>query len=143
MAMCSAEVSIENARKKIGDLANAAHLAGTTTIITRNGRPVARITPLEDTMTTTTTSYGSWQVGSCVRVEDTVAESLGEFAGDYDVDAIASAFRAAINATLPDGVSLHGNEFYGPYYDRPDCNLGEIIESIDLGEIADRHDHTA
>jgi prevent-host-death family protein len=51
--MSSKEVPLEQARKKLGDLVNAALLAGTTTIITRNGRPTARIAPLEDTVTIT------------------------------------------------------------------------------------------
>jgi prevent-host-death family protein len=45
--MSSENVGIEDARKHLGDYVNAALVAGTTTIITRNGRPVARIAPLE------------------------------------------------------------------------------------------------
>jgi len=54
--MSSREVSIEEARKRLGDYVNAALLTGTVTIITRNGRPAARIAPLEDTMTSTSTT---------------------------------------------------------------------------------------
>jgi prevent-host-death family protein len=45
--MSSDEVGIEDARKRLGDYVNAALIGGTTTVITRNGRPVARIAPLE------------------------------------------------------------------------------------------------
>lgn len=46
----SNRVSINDARPKLGDLVTAAQVLGRTTIITRNGRPAARLAPLEDTM---------------------------------------------------------------------------------------------
>lgn len=91
---------------------------------------------------TTATSYGSWQVDNCLTVEDWVAVAVGEFADDYDIDAIVSDLRGAINGALPDGVSLNGNEFYGPYYNQPDYDLDEILESIDFWAIVERHDKT-
>jgi hypothetical protein len=106
---------------------------------------------------TTTTSYGNWTLVErySVSVEDGVAAALGDFADEYDVDAIARDYRAAINAVLPEGVSLNGNEFYGPYYGS-DCDFTDyptdehgcldikaLVESIDFWEIAARHDITA
>lgn len=42
-----AEIGIEQARKSLGDIANRADLAGTITYLTRNGRRVAAVVPLE------------------------------------------------------------------------------------------------
>jgi antitoxin (DNA-binding transcriptional repressor) of toxin-antitoxin stability system len=42
----SDEVSIEYARRKLGDLVNHAHIAGGITYVTRNGTRVAAIVPL-------------------------------------------------------------------------------------------------
>ena len=70
---------------------------------------------------TTTTYYGAWgeHGDGCLTVKDHVTGALGEFAGDYDIDAIIEDYQDAINAALPDGVALsRGVEFYGPY--RPD-----------------------
>ena len=39
-------IGIEEARAKLGDLVDLARISGTTTLITRHGRPVAAITPL-------------------------------------------------------------------------------------------------
>src|SRR5207302_1769732 len=116
--MSSSEVSIEEARKRLGDYINAALLTGTVTIITRNGRPAARIAPLETAMSTTTTEYGTWNNygdASSVRVEDSVAAFLNEFADDYDFNGLVRAYRDAINEALPEDVSLNGDNFYGPY----------------------------
>ncbi|WP_326683077.1 type II toxin-antitoxin system prevent-host-death family antitoxin [Streptomyces sp. NBC_01237] len=50
----SKKVGIEKARGILGDLVAGVHASGTDVILTRNGRPVARITTLEDTTVTTT-----------------------------------------------------------------------------------------
>src|SRR5690606_34496329 len=66
----------------------------------------------------TTTSYGTWNNrvdGDALTVEQTIAETLGD-ADEYDIDAIAADYRTAINKALPEGVTLAGNDFYGPYY---------------------------
>jgi len=87
------------------------------------------------------THYGSWNNhngGSTVIVEDSVAEVLGEFAGDYDIPALVAAYRALIDAALPLEISLCGNEFYGPYPVRPDAAevIPDAIESVDLAALA-------
>jgi antitoxin (DNA-binding transcriptional repressor) of toxin-antitoxin stability system len=41
------EIGIEQARKSLGDIANRAAIAGTITYLTRNGRRVAAVVPLE------------------------------------------------------------------------------------------------
>jgi prevent-host-death family protein len=45
------EMLLREVRAKLGDLAEAAH-HGETIVLTKHGRPYARIAPLEDTMTT-------------------------------------------------------------------------------------------
>ncbi len=103
---------------------------------------------------TATTSYGNWNrvEPSDLTVEQSVAVALGDFAGDYDVDAITSAYRAAINDALPEGVSLCGDEFYGPHNPGGDAFSGHpadengrldikaIVETIDFWDIAAEHD---
>ncbi|MGW1015561.1 type II toxin-antitoxin system prevent-host-death family antitoxin [Streptomyces niveus] len=51
--MSSKEVGIEDARKTLGDLANEVRYTGTSVILTRNGKQVARIAPLEPAMAIT------------------------------------------------------------------------------------------
>lgn len=108
-------------------------------------------------MTITTTSYGSW-----VRATDSSAFTLdGEVAdallagcdfndySDEQIAVVAAAYRAAINEALPPGVSLCGDEFYGPAYEK-DCNfdgypvdangsldIPAIIESVDFWGLVD------
>lgn len=90
------------------------------------------------------TSYGSWNniERSSLTVEDSVAVALGDFAEDYDVDAVVADYRQAINDRLPEGVFLAGDEFYGPY-PRQDVDLAEAVAAVDFWGIADRHDRTA
>jgi|SRR5689334_703169 len=68
--------------------------------------------------TRTTTKYGTWiQFGDGgLTIEDNVTEALGEFGNDacFDIEAIVTEYRAAINAALPAGWSLDGNDFHGP-----------------------------
>ncbi|MFE2850531.1 type II toxin-antitoxin system Phd/YefM family antitoxin [Streptomyces lavendulae] len=47
--MSSREVGIEQARKTLGDLANEVRYSGNDIILTRNGKPVARLAPLKET----------------------------------------------------------------------------------------------
>lgn len=113
---------------------------------------------------TTTASYGTWANHGdhySVSVEATLAdyisgdpewrervESTGAFAK------MAAAYRAEINAALPDAVALCGDEFYGPAYpdegefddyptnDGGGLDISACIEQagIDLGAIVERHD---
>ncbi|MEV8636831.1 hypothetical protein AB0395_34835 [Streptosporangium sp. NPDC051023] len=103
-----------------------------------------------------TTDYGSWN-RRVYRYELTVEQSamiaLGDYADDYDLDAIAAAWRTAINDALPSGVTLCGNEFIGPrgatnFGDYPtdedgDLDIHAIVEGIDFDAIAARFDLTA
>lgn len=103
----------------------------------------------------TTTSYGTWNnrvEPYALTVEQTVIEAIGDHAEDFDLDAIAADYRDAINDALPDGVSLNGDEFYGPY-SRDDANfdgyaldeddrldIKAIVDGIDFWEIAAKHE---
>ena len=51
-----------------------------------------------------TTSYGTWNNRvdpRALTVEQTIYETLGGYADEYDIDAIAADYRAAINEALP------------------------------------------
>ena len=98
----------------------------------------------------TTTSYGSWfnvmQQLTSPTPDDDVLNFLGDFSADYDVDALITAYRQAIAERLDahpelSGVTLAGDEFYGPY-PRPEGATAEMIreaiEEIDLDALAHR-----
>lgn len=97
---------------------------------------------------TATTSYGSFSrnvadPGPASSLADYVASALGDHADDYDIDAIVDEYRDAINKHLADeGITLAGDEFYGPY-PRPE-NAGEIIadaiKDVDFWTIVARHE---
>jgi len=56
-------------------------------------------------------------------------------------DRIAEDYRDAINAVLPEGIALCGDQFIADVdvdYDADE--IKEAIEAIDLGEIVERHD---
>ncbi len=104
----------------------------------------------------TTTTYGTWaRYTKQVSVAWGIENSLGAYADDFDLDALTSAYRDAINNALPDGVTLNGDEFYGPYYatdqnwdgypttDDGDLDLKTIIDGIDLWAIAPKFEKTA
>lgn len=143
--MSSENIGIEEARKRLGDLVTAAQ-QGADIIITRNGKPAARIVRYEETAMTSdvTTQYGSWNRAdpSSLTLADSVATALGGFVGDFDIDGICVDYRAAINESLPDGVSLLGDEFYGPW-PHVDVDLRAIVAGVDFWAIAERHDTTA
>ena len=104
----------------------------------------------------TNTDYGTWVNHGDqynVSVEATLTDYLN--GGDSEwcerveasgaLDAMARDYRDAINAALPKGVTLCGNNFYGPYYPADytwdgELDISEIIEGIDLGAIVERHD---
>jgi hypothetical protein len=103
----------------------------------------------------TTTTYGTWNTkgdSMTLTVEQSIADYLGEFAKDFDVEAIVEDYREAIDEALPPSVSLCGNEFIGPYY-ATDCDFGDapttefgdldlkaIVAEIDLWAIIAKHD---
>ncbi|GAB7053208.1 hypothetical protein [Catenuloplanes indicus] len=100
----------------------------------------------------TTTSYGTWanHGDGELTLEAGVATSLGEYANDYDLDALTTAYRDAINDALPDSISLAGSDFYGPAYDtdrdftgEPADAIREAIASVDFWSLAAKYDKTA
>lgn len=106
---------------------------------------------------TTTTSYGNWGTQydpMAPSIRETVLNFLGECDGDYDVDGLVDAWRDAINEALPPDVSLNGDEFYGPHYERDqhfddypatedgDLDIAAIIDSVDLEALAEQYDRT-
>lgn len=105
---------------------------------------------------TTTTSYGTWVTRVdqyALNLETTVLKALGSYGGDdYDIEAINIAYHHAINAALPDGVSLAGDEFIGPAYaadhdfdgyptdDDGNLDIGTIVEGVELWPIIEQHE---
>lgn len=105
---------------------------------------------------TTTTDYGSWNNHGDsyeLTVEATVLNYLNGGDSDWQervestgaFDHMVSDYRDAIQAALPEGVFLTGNEFIGPYYEADQSWEGELdihalIQEIDLTPIVDRHD---
>ena len=112
----------------------------------------------------TTTTLGSWVNHTTynLTVEDSVATYISggdrewrervEASGAFE--RMVSDYRDEINAALPPGVFLTGDEFIGPYYeadqefvasdypctDEGDVDIAEIINGIDLAAIVERHD---
>ncbi|MGW3956235.1 hypothetical protein ACWEKM_36235 [Streptomyces sp. NPDC004752] len=102
------------------------------------------------------TSYGTW-CNHGDRTNTSVEATVTDYIGGADAEWVervestgafermADDYRGAINEALPDGVSLCGDEFYGPYHDE-DCSwdgeldIKDLIEGIDLGAIVARHD---
>jgi hypothetical protein len=112
---------------------------------------------------TTTTSYGTWcnQVNTYSTSPDAdVTDFIG--GGDYEwrtlmeesgaLDAMQRAYRAAIEAALPDSVSLCGDEFIGPAYPEDDewdgyptddygsLDIKACVEDISLDSILEAND---
>lgn len=112
---------------------------------------------------TTTTSYGTWC--NCVNRFSTSPDAdLLDYINGGDADwrqmldesgalaQIQSEYRDAINAALPDDVSLCGDEFIGPAYPEDDefdgyptddfdsLDFAAMVEDIDLEAIIERND---
>ena len=103
-----------------------------------------------------TTDYGTWNNHgdrSNLTLEATVIDFIN--GGDADwrecveatgaFDAMVADYRQAINDALPAGVSLCGNQFYGPYHFAGcdwdgELDIAEIIRGVDLTAIVERHD---
>lgn len=113
---------------------------------------------------TGTVKYGTWSAltrgtrdnpTQAETVEATLAVFLGENFNDYDTRAIIADYREAVNAALPNQVSLNGNEFYGPSAnkangfddysrtERGELDIAAIVDSVSLEEIAWEHNLTA
>ena len=109
--------------------------------------------------------YGTWT--TCIDAgsrdpEDAITRALDGcgMIADFDVDAIADDYRAAIAAALPDGWHLDGDELIGPAPgptglgdavapagystdEYGDLDFAAIVSDIDLWDIIARHDLTA
>ena len=89
--------------------------------------------------------YGLWSDFAPGRdPESYVEDARGVNPASCDLYALAAEFRRAVNAALPDGVTLAGNMFLGPYeaaecrWDSP-LDITAIISSIDLEPIIKAH----
>jgi hypothetical protein len=103
-----------------------------------------------------TTSYGTWATYAHVlsirnTVDDYIAGGGDEWVTDVHAtgafDRIVDDFRTAINQNLPGGITLNGDDFYGPYPladgVRPadlKKTIPAVIEAVDLAAIVERHD---
>lgn len=100
-----------------------------------------------------TTTYGSWlNHASELTVDHTIQAAVGEYANDYDLNAVKDDYVTAVNAALPDGVFLVGDEFHGPYRDEDadfdGYNLAEdgrldiktIVADVDLYAIVEANE---
>lgn len=94
----------------------------------------------------TTAQYGSFvnhcpDFTSASTLHDCVANALGDAVNEYDVDALAHAYREAVNEQLePTGVSMHGDEFYGPH-PIVDVDISAAFEAVDFWALAAQHEH--
>lgn len=108
---------------------------------------------------TTNTSYGTWatriEYGSGLSVDETVSQALSDaHCGKTDTAGITAAYREAINAALPCGVQLCGDEFYGPAGFEPvdfeadgfpvdddgGLDIDAIVRTVDFYGIVERFD---
>lgn len=104
---------------------------------------------------TTPTSYGTWlnHTEHSLSPESVLLDYIN--GGDSDwchrvdesgaFECMASDYRDAVQAALPEGVWLTGNEFIGPAYEKDyswdgELDISEIIEGIDVGPIVERWD---
>lgn len=91
-----------------------------------------------------TTEYAIWDdtIPGGRTFRDTLTTALGDTVDDFDLDAIDKDYRAAINTALDHlGITLAGEVFYGPYPRTTDAaEIAAIVESVDLWDIAARHD---
>ena len=97
------------------------------------------------------TLYGTWSNridGGSVDLETSISDWLGDVGDRYDIHAIANRYREAVNAALPEGVTLHAEEFLGPVPDNGDGDervdvdwdaISEAVHALDLWAIADQH----
>jgi hypothetical protein len=87
-----------------------------------------------------------WEVAAALD-DELVSLGLDDEVSQDTVDAVCAAYRAAINAALPPGVTLAGNEFYGtveaddyqgyPTDEDGRLDLNEIVASVDFWAIAE------
>ena len=89
--------------------------------------------------------YGRWSDFASGRTpESHIENALGGDPAGCSLYAASGAFRRAVCDALPDGVTLAGHHFLGPY-DEQDCgwdsplDIRAIIDSIDLEPILKAH----
>jgi hypothetical protein len=89
--------------------------------------------------------YGPWSDFASGRTpESYIEDALGYDPAGYDLYAASAAFRRAVCEALPDGVTLAGHHFFGPYeaqnceWDSP-LDIRDIIDSIDPEPIIKAH----
>lgn len=63
----------------------------------------------------------------------------GDYAEDFDTEAITGEYRDLINEALPPGFYLAGEDLYGPYPVQEHPDVRGIADSIDLTEVLERH----
>jgi hypothetical protein len=88
-----------------------------------------------------------------------LGDYVGEFADDYDMDAVHTDYIAAIQALLPEGVTLLSNgdvlvecdmHFNSdvdwstvPHNEDGLVDWSELVDSVNIDAILERHDRTA
>ncbi|MEO3976287.1 hypothetical protein [Streptomyces sp. CAU 1734] len=105
-----------------------------------------------------TTGYGTWNNygdSGNVSVEATIVDAITGGDSEWQdrmetsgaLDRIAADYRDAITGTLPDGISMAGNEFIGLHHTDPDYtdeigdfDISEAVRRVDLQAIIQKHD---
>jgi hypothetical protein len=89
--------------------------------------------------------YGPWSDFASGRTpESYVEDALGGDPAGCNLYAVSAALRRAVCEALPDGVTLAGHHFFGPY-DGQNCewdgplDIRAIVDSIDLEPIIKAH----
>ena len=74
------------------------------------------------------------------------AEFYGDYAGDFDTDAINAEILTKLNAMLPDGVTIAANGMIFAEVDLADeareIDFAELLDAIDVATIANAHEVT-
>jgi prevent-host-death family protein len=97
--MSSNEMTIEQARAKLGDLVIAA-MRGESTVITRYGKPRAQIVPIEEpAMQTQDLAYQ-------------ISLTLGDHVADFDIDGIVEEIGDTYGRDIPDLDAVPADEYW-------------------------------
>lgn len=96
-------------------------------------------------MSEPTTEYGEYHhyaETSCHTMREEIGQAVGEWAYCYDLEGLEKAYREAINEVLPEGVSLHGDKFYGPHPKTGPLmdQVRTAVRSVDFWEVAEKFD---
>jgi len=74
--------------------------------------------PKPQPKTATTTEYGTFNAYAgdlaSPTIEYGITAALDDYAHEFDIQAIADEYRAAVNQHLPEGVTLTGDSLTGP-----------------------------